>query len=186
MSQLVSQVEAQEGENVDLSEELTQKITTIESGMFLVFSHQESLIARMAANEAKNLQEIALKEDLLEQTEKDLVAKICALTLTSVCLTDAQDEILDIQKKLDEKEEKLEILQVDHCKIMDDFNQVFFYVFRFFDLSGVFLRFFAFTPFSLFWNLFGSFLLFWICHISLFLLYLLSVEHKYGNKASRI
>ena len=36
------------------------------------------------------------------------------------------------------------------------------------DLSGVFLRFFAFTPFSLFWNLFGSFLLFWICHISLF------------------
>merc|ERR1712029_745898 len=108
---------------VGLSEELTQKITTIESFQVQI-SHQESLIARMEAKEAKNLQQIALKEDLLEQTEKDLVAKICALTSTSVCLTDAQDEILDIRKKLDEKEEKLEILQVDHCKIMDNFNQL--------------------------------------------------------------
>merc|ERR1712062_234548 len=123
MSQLESQVEVQKAENVGLSEELTLKITTIESFQVQI-SHQESLIARMEAKEAKNLQQIALKEDLLEQTEKDLVAKICALTSTSVCLTDAQDEILDIRKKLDEKEEKLEILQVDHCKIMDNFNQL--------------------------------------------------------------
>ena len=158
MSQFESQVEAQEAENVDHSEELTQKITTIESGMFLVFSHQESLIARMAAKEASYLQEIAMKEDLLEQTEKDLVAKICALTSTSVCLTDAQDEILDIRKKLDEKEEKLEILQVDHCKIMDNFNQVFFYVFRFFDLSGFFYD----TLHLPLFHCFGIFLSFWV------------------------
>ena len=166
MSQFESQVEAQEAENVDHSEELTQKekITTIESGMFLVFSHQESLIARMAAKEASYLKEIAMKEDLLEQTEKDLVAKICALTSTSVCLTDAQDEILDIRKKLDEKEEKLEILQVDHCKIMDNFNQVYFYVFRFFGFTT--LRIFPFFVVLGFFYFLGAFLLFRIFHIS--------------------
>ena len=104
---------------------MTQKITTIKSFQAQI-SHQESLIARMKAREAEILEQTALKEGLLEQTEKDLVSKICALTSTSVCLTDAQDEIQDMRQKCGEKEEKLEILQVQNRQLQDDLTKVNF------------------------------------------------------------
>ena len=125
LSQLESQLEVQKVEKAGLSEELTQKITTIKSFQAQI-SHQESLIARMKAREAEILEQTALKEGLLEQTEKDLVSKICALTSTSVCLTDAQDEIQDMRQKCGEKEEKLEILQVQNRQLQDDLTKVNF------------------------------------------------------------
>ena len=113
-----------------LSEELTQKITAMESFSTKI-SHQESLIARMEASEAREaeiLRQTSLKseklEGLLEQTEKDLVVKINQLNCTSVCLTEANVEIQSLQESLSEKVENMEILQRQHEKLQSDFTQV--------------------------------------------------------------
>ena len=123
LSGLEDQVQVQKVEKAGLSEELAQKITAIESFQAQI-SHQESLIAQSKAREAEVLQQTALKEGLLEQTERDLVSKICALTSTSVCLAEAQEEIQVWREKVQENEAKLEGWQNQNGKLQEEITNV--------------------------------------------------------------